>query len=131
MTTQREQTALFLKKASADEKVLETLLRAKNTAPEMLGFLCQQAAEKYLKAVLTHFEITFPRTHNLRFLADLLTDHNHPLPNECLEIDSWTPYGTVYRYDDVPDDLQFYSLAAHGRLKALQKWAVELITGTA
>ena len=38
------------------------------------AFHCQQAVEKYLKALLIYFEIEFQRTHNLIYLLDLLSD---------------------------------------------------------
>ena len=37
---------------------------------EIVGFHCQQAAEKYLKAFLTHSRIEFPRTHDLKALLE-------------------------------------------------------------
>ena len=37
----------------------------------ILGFHCQQAAEKYLKAALTRADISFPKTHDLQLLAEL------------------------------------------------------------
>jgi HEPN domain-containing protein len=40
---------------------------------DTIAFHCQQATEKYLKAILLHFEIEFQRTHNLIYLLDLLS----------------------------------------------------------
>ena len=43
--------------------------------PEYLDtvtFHCQQAVEKYLKAILVYYEIDFQRTHNLIYLLELL-----------------------------------------------------------
>ncbi len=40
---------------------------------DMIAFHCQQATEKYIKAMLLHFEIEFDRTHNLIFLLELLS----------------------------------------------------------
>ncbi len=40
---------------------------------DTIAFHCQQAAEKYLKAVLVHFDIEFERSHNLIYLLDLLS----------------------------------------------------------
>ena len=39
-----------------------------------IAFHCQQAAEKYLKALLIYYEIEFQRSHNLIYLLDLLSD---------------------------------------------------------
>jgi len=38
---------------------------------EHVGFFCQQAIEKYLKAFLIAYDKDFPRTHNLEYLARL------------------------------------------------------------
>jgi len=40
---------------------------------DMIAFHCQQATEKYLKAILLYKEIEFDRTHNLIFLLELLS----------------------------------------------------------
>jgi HEPN domain-containing protein len=43
---------------------------------DMVAFHCQQAVEKYLKPALVHFEIDFPRSHDLVYLLDLLSSKN-------------------------------------------------------
>jgi len=40
---------------------------------DTIAFHCQQAVEKYIKALLVYFEIDFQRSHNLIYLLDLLT----------------------------------------------------------
>lgn len=40
---------------------------------DTIAFHCQQATEKYLKAILLFNEIGFDRTHNLIFLLELLS----------------------------------------------------------
>jgi len=39
---------------------------------EIVGFPCQQAAEKYLKALLTRYQIEFPKTHDIKTLLQLV-----------------------------------------------------------
>ena len=39
---------------------------------DTVAFHCQQAVEKYLKAILVYYEIDFQRTHNLIYLLELL-----------------------------------------------------------
>ena len=41
---------------------------------DMIGFHCQQAVEKYIKAYLIFLNIEFPNTHNLTLLLDLVKD---------------------------------------------------------
>lgn len=40
---------------------------------DTIAFHCQQAVEKYLKALLIYFEIDFKRSHDLMYLLDLLS----------------------------------------------------------
>lgn len=40
---------------------------------DTIAFHCQQAVEKYLKALLVHHDIEFQRSHNLIYLLDLLS----------------------------------------------------------
>ena len=49
---------------------------------------------------------SLPRTHNLRFLMDLLADAGHPLPADFADLDTLTPYGTLFRYEDLPDEIK-------------------------
>ncbi len=60
-------------------------------------FLLQQAAEKSLKAVLLHFGIEFPRTHNLAVLVSLLPMSVTP-PAEVHEAPLLTRYAVTTRY---------------------------------
>jgi hypothetical protein len=68
---QREQhVALLLAKAAQDEYVLDRLLNDPDVPHEVYGFHAQQAAEKLLKAILSHAGIEYPRTHQLAELLD-------------------------------------------------------------
>ena len=40
---------------------------------DTIAFHCQQATEKYLKAILVNFDTEFQRSHNLIYLLDLLS----------------------------------------------------------
>jgi HEPN domain-containing protein len=40
---------------------------------DTIAFHCQQAVEKYLKAILVFYDIDFQRSHNLVYLLDLLS----------------------------------------------------------
>jgi HEPN domain-containing protein len=40
---------------------------------DSIAFHCQQAVEKYIKAMLVFYGIEFQRSHNLVYLLDLLT----------------------------------------------------------
>ena len=99
---QREQAILLVKKAADDEALLDEILSSRQVSDEIFGFHCQQATEKLLKALLSLLNVGYPRTHNLRLLMDLLADAGQPLPKDFSELDILTPYGTLFRYEDLP-----------------------------
>jgi len=111
----REQALALLKKATDDERLLAEVIESAQVSDEIIGFHCQQAAEKLLKALLSEAGVDFPRTHNLRLLMDLLIDTGVALPESLADIDLLTPYGTLFRYEDLPcevvlDRRRFYEL---------------------
>ena len=103
---QHEQAMLLVKKAADDEALLAEILSSSHVSDEIFGFHCQQAAEKLLKALLSQAGIGYPRTHNLRLLMDLLADSGQPLPTDLSELDILTPYGTLFRYEDLPAEVE-------------------------
>ena len=99
---QPEQTRRLLHKAGQDEAVMDALMGQTAIDDETFGFHAQQAVEKLLKAWLSARGVDYPKTHNLRAIVDLLTATGPPLPNDLKDVDSLTPYATIYRYEDVP-----------------------------
>jgi HEPN domain-containing protein len=92
---------VLLRKARQDELVLERLFGDSDVDDDTLGFHAQQAAEKLLKAALAARAIDYPRTHNLGALIELLGKAGIALPSDLADIDRLTPFGTVFRYDEV------------------------------
>ena len=76
---------------------------------DIVAFHPQQAAEKYLKALLTRHQTEFPKTHVIRRLLILLGPVE-PLIAEELDDANWlSPYGAEIRYpgdrsETVPGD---------------------------
>ena len=122
-----EQALLLLQKAREDETLVEEVLASQRVSDEIVGFHCQQAAEKFLKAVLSEIGVYFQRTHNLRQLMDLLSDARHPLPDDLNELDTLTPFGTTFRYDMISAGHEFDRQQAREMLRQLRTW-VEQIT---
>lgn len=71
---------------------------------EDLCFHAQQAAEKALKAVLIAQEISFPRTHNIRTLLDLLPQ-TVQLPDEVQGVGKLTTYAVSSRYPGIVEPI--------------------------
>jgi HEPN domain-containing protein len=69
----RKEVARWTEKAEQDFLAAERLVESGDEG--LTGIVCfhaQQCAEKYLKAFLVHLGVTFPRTHDLRLLLDLV-----------------------------------------------------------
>ncbi len=94
----RALVAEWLRKADADLGVAEYLVEDDVAFPGVIAFHCQQAAEKYIKALLTWTDVDFPKTHDLRGLLDMLPPSHAQLGDELSEIIVLTPYGVELRY---------------------------------
>ena len=87
----------WLKKADLDFKTV-VRLSAESEFRDIVGFHAQQAAEKYLKAVLTRHQIEFPKTHVIRRLLILLQPVD-PAMVKALDDANWlSPFGAEIRY---------------------------------
>ncbi len=69
---------------------------------EGLCFHAQQAVEKSLKALLIYFDVSFPRTHNIGVLLDLLPE-DLVVPDLVQESAILSDYAVMTRY---PHDLE-------------------------
>lgn len=118
----REQALLFPRKAAQDESLLDAVLASGNVSDEIIGFHCQQAAEKMLKALLSDLGAAFPKTHELGALMDALARSGAPLPDEFDNLDMLTPFGAVYRHDDYDGAESLNRADTRALLKSLRAW---------
>ena len=82
----------------AAERDVLTLHSMTADAPEKsFGFHVQQAAEKALKAWLALLGETYPLTHSLEMLLDLLADRGAAVES-FLNLVGFTPYAVEFRY---------------------------------
>jgi len=89
---------LLLESAGRDASTVNTLAGLSHIHDSIVGFHAQQAAEKYLKAVLSAHDIPFRRTHDLAELLDILADHNLLPPPHADFLDELNPYAVEARY---------------------------------
>ncbi len=127
MSKGHEQAVLLVRKAEDDLALLEEVLHSPKVTDEIIGFHCQQAAEKLLKAVLSEAGVDFPRTHNLRFLIDLLADAGSQVPDELAELDTLTPFGTLLRYDDLGAGARLQRDRAVAMVRTLHTWVAQRV----
>ena len=88
----------WLDKAEEDLKAAEILLEGGLEDFDSVGFHAQQAAEKFIKAVLVRHQIPFPKSHSIAFLLGLVAQANKRLAEELSGAESLTPYGVEFRY---------------------------------
>jgi HEPN domain-containing protein len=68
----KKMTREWVRKAEADLAIVRRIRAAKPPLYDGICFHCQQAAEKYLKALMQERGLAVPRTHDLVDLVDLL-----------------------------------------------------------
>ncbi len=94
----------WLRNADMDQAVAERLMTDEVPFCNAITFHCQQAAEKYLKALLTFWDIEFPKTHVLAMLLGLVETRDEALAKSLMDVIILTPYGAEMRYPgDRPD----------------------------
>jgi HEPN domain-containing protein len=100
----RERALALLSKAAEDEALLDEVLTSERVSDGIIGFHCQQAVEKLLKAVLSVRKITYRKTHDLDEILDLLADNDMEVPPNIVGLDVLSPYAVAFRYDALPDE---------------------------
>jgi len=91
-------TAQWVRKAEDDLGAVRVLVGSRPPLRDQVCFHCQQAAEKYLKALLHDLGAAVPRTHNLKDLVNLLLPHDGTLRPLRRGLKSLTRFGVEYRY---------------------------------
>ncbi len=117
-----DQAVRYLRKAAEDEAVLDEVLGSGRVSDEVIGFHCQQAAEKLLKGLLSELGIGFRRTHDLRELMDVLDDGGCAIPATLADLDRLTPFGTLYRYEDLDILPGFERTRSRDLIRELRTW---------
>ncbi len=97
---------------------------------ETLCFHAQQTVEKSIKAVLIHFRIAFPYTHDIAVLRDLVRSSGRNWPNDLDRAAELTDYAVESRYpgpfDEVTREEYDQAVALATRVLA---WAEQSIVG--
>ncbi len=116
-----ELARLFVKKAVEDIVLVDTVIEVESISDEIIGFHCQQAAEKLMKAVLTAAGETVRKTHDLETLVAALLRIGEQEAARFGSMDSLTPFATVFRYEGL-GDMGFDRYEAREMLRKIQIW---------
>lgn len=93
---------LLLRKVESDLADVRRTIASEGPYDTAL-FHCQQAVEKSFKALLAAHDITYPKTHDVAYLAErceCLCPGLHNLPFDLAELN---PFAVTIRYDE-PDE---------------------------
>jgi len=92
----------WIKKANADLDTVKILLKANNPHTEIIGFHCQQAVEKYLKAYLVFINLRVPKIHDIDSLLQICILKDFEFSKfDRLKISALTDFAVDYRYPDI------------------------------
>src|SRR5262245_12929222 len=72
-------TRNWVNKAEEDYVAARQGRRSKTPVHNVVCFLCQQCAEKYLKGLMEQLGLVVPKTHDLEQLLNSLTPHHSEL----------------------------------------------------
>ena len=92
-----KQARLLLAASERDLTALRGMMDATVFADEIFGFHVQQAVEKLFKAWLALLGESYPATHNLARLLEMLTPHNVDT-SRFDKLVEFTPYAVQFRY---------------------------------
>jgi HEPN domain-containing protein len=105
----------WLDKAHKDLQAATILCNSNLGDYDNVGFHAQQAAEKFIKALLVRYQVEFPKTHSIAVLRQLIAQVDQGLATHLAIADALTPYGVEFRY---PGD--FAPLSYDQGVQALQ-----------
>ncbi len=122
----RRVAAELLKIAGHDQEAMHILMQAKTIDFAIIGFHAQQSVEKAMKAVMAMHGITYPRSHDLVQLHDMLYSASISCPLSKDTLESLNPYVVSSRYNLETDEL-LSETQAQVAVQACLQWAAHHI----
>jgi len=121
---------VWLKRAKSNLQIAKAGKVFEDILYEDLCFDCEQAVEKALKALLVSIDVSFPRTHSISHLIELIEEHSIMVPDEIKDSSSLTAYAVSTRYpgDFEPVDEQEYQETLETAEKVFN-WVRKIIEG--
>jgi HEPN domain-containing protein len=95
----------WFRRAEEDLLVARELMERDRLSYNPVGFHAQQAAEKFLKGLLTRHQIPFPKTHDIEELLTLAEETTPGIRAELRAAEILSPYGVEFRYPEERLDL--------------------------
>jgi HEPN domain-containing protein len=126
---QRDLALLLMAKAAEDERLVAKLYADSEISDEIIGFHCQQAAEKLLKSLLAEKGSPVERTHDLLYLRQVLEDIGYHLPVTEQDLNALTPFAVGFRYESIESHSTFDREWARYLVAQLRDWVEAQILG--
>lgn len=117
-----DEALLLFKKALEDKVVVDKFLADVDVSDSIWGFHAQQAAEKFLKSVLTKNNALFPKTHDLLVLCQLLEGIEISMPFGEDELALLEPFAVDFRYDS-DEKLELNRAPLRDLVSRIHQWA--------
>jgi hypothetical protein len=86
----------WLRKADLDCDVAARLSSEGDRFRDIVVFHCEQAVEKYVKAVLVRRQVEFRKTHDIERSSRSSAAWNHPLRTGLPALKWLTPFGAIF-----------------------------------
>ena len=102
----KPETMEWIDKAEGDWTVAQREMRASNPVWNVVSFLAQQCAEKYLKAFLEEQNIAFAKTHDLVVLLNSSAGLLPTLDSQRQSLAHLSTFGIATRYPGAQADRQ-------------------------
>jgi len=112
----RELVVQWLDRAEADLGLARRLLQDEEPYAWAAAFHAQQAAEKFLKALLVRSQIEFPKTHDLQQILSLVRTQDAVLADALDQAAALTQYAVQVRYPG-----QFPEVSSHDAAEAVRQ----------
>lgn len=116
----------FLAKAEEDELLLSKLVNDSEVSDDIYGFHAQQAAEKFIKAVLAMEETRPTHTHDLTALLEQVAALGVDIPEGILDVRYLTPFAVRNRYPFM-DPIAIDRAGALDLVRRVRSWAEEIV----
>ena len=118
---------MLVEAARRDIEALRVMRHAHGIRDEIFGFHVQQAAEKLLKAWIALLGESYPLTHSIETLLELLAERGVDTA-PYLDLGAYTPYAVEFRYAGVgPDAKPIDRTGARHAVEALLRHVEQLM----
>ncbi len=121
-------TAEWVAKAEADRHAAAQLVNAEPVPWDVVCFLAQQCAEKYLKAHLHEASVAFPKTHDLAVLLALIAAPPAALCAMRSDLDALSGLAVNVRYPghNATEQIGMQALATADKVRGISRTMISL-----